>query len=79
VAAGSVVELAADGRASVGVALSGRGDGRVVVVRAAAAGLGDPFPVLAVATVAAGCCPPAALVPRPAQPAVNVTAATADA
>jgi hypothetical protein len=71
--------MVADGRAGVGVALCGRGDGRVVVLRAAAAGLGDPLPMLAVATIVAGCCPPAALVPRPAHPAVNVTAATAAA
>jgi hypothetical protein len=48
-------------------------------VRTAVAGLGDPLPVLAVARAVTGFCPPAALVPRAAQPAVNATAVSAAA
>jgi hypothetical protein len=48
-------------------------------VGAAASGLDDPPPVLAVARAVTGFCPSAALVPRAAQPAVNVTAVSAAA
>jgi hypothetical protein len=62
-------------RAGVGVAWPGPGD----VLLAAATGLADPLP----AAAAAAFCPPAVvlpvLVPRAAQPAVNVTAVSAAA
>jgi hypothetical protein len=72
--------LVADGvagmRASVAAAESGRGDGAALVVSAgtAVAGPDDALAVVAVGRVGAGL--PAALVPRAAQPAVKMTAAS---
>jgi hypothetical protein len=64
----------------VAVVLRECGDGRsVAVCVTAAAGLDDPFPAVAVPGAVTGACPPVALVPRAAQPAVKVIAVSAAA
>jgi hypothetical protein len=63
-------------RATVGAAVPGLADARFVVGAMAVAEV-DPLPAVAAAVAVAGSGPPAALVPKAAQPAVKVTAASA--
>ena len=77
-----------DARTGVAVVLSACGDGRCVVACGAAGlaellpavvGLDEPPPAPVEAMAVTGSCAPAEFVPKAAQPAVNVTAASAAA